>query len=185
MPPKVKFTKERIASVAFDMVRKHGSEFLSARSLAAELGASTAPIFTAFQSIEEVQQAVISKAKELYNSYINKAFSAELPFKETSMQYIRFAADEPELFKLLFMRAAENERISHFFPAGDDNAETILDTVKSSYDIEAEKAKRLFNHLSVYVHGIAVLFAQRQCVFTMDDVSLMLTEVFKALLKED
>ena len=119
MPPKVKFTKERIASVAFDMVRKHGSEFLSARSLAAELGASTAPIFTAFQSIEEVQQAVISKAKELYNSYINKAFSAELPFKETGMQYIRFAADEPELFKLLFMRAAENERISHFFPAGE------------------------------------------------------------------
>ena len=158
---------------------------MSARSLAAELGASTAPIFTAFQSIEEVQQAVISKAKELYNSYINKAFSAELPFKETGMQYIRFAADEPELFKLLFMSAAENERISHFFPAGDDNAETILDTVKSSYDIEAEKAKRLFNHLSVYVHGIAVLFAQRQCVFTMDDVSLMLTEVFKALLKED
>ena len=48
-----------------------------------------------------------------------------------------------------------------------------------------DKAKKLYNHLSVYVHGIAVLFAQKQFVFTMDDVSDMLSEVFNALIRED
>lgn len=185
MPPKVKFSKDKITSVAFNMVRKHGIDFLSARSLAAELGASTAPIFTAFQSIDEVQHAVILKAKELYASYINRALSGELPFKETGLEYIRFAADEPELFKLLFMSSGENHSFTHYFPEGDENADTVLETVKNCYGMEEEKAKSLYNHLSVYVHGIAVLFAQRQCVFTMDDVSSMLTEVFKALTKEE
>ena len=185
MPPKVKFSKEKIATVAFEMVRKHGIDFLSARSLAAELGSSTAPIFTSFQSIEEVQRSVIDMAKELYNSYINQALSSELPFKESGMQYIRLAAEEPELFKLLFMRGSESEQYSHFFPSGDENANAILDIITNNHGISFDKAKKLYNHLSVYVHGIAVLFAQKQFVFTMDDVSEMLSEVFNALIRED
>ena len=185
MPPKVKFTKEMIASVAFDMVRKHGAELLSARGLAAELGSSTAPIFTAFDSIEEVRDQVIFKARKLYKDYLEKASLAERPFKEMGMQYIRFAADEPELFKLLFMGGDEEKEATHYLPDGDENSEMILNTVESLYGMSKEKAMKLYNHLSVYTHGLAVLFAQRCRVFTMEDVNVMLTEIFNALTKED
>ena len=65
MPPKARYTKEQIVDAAYELVRRNGKGYLSARSLAAELGTSTAPIFTAFSSIEELQYAVTERAKAL------------------------------------------------------------------------------------------------------------------------
>ena len=58
MPPKVKFSREEILSAAYELVRKNGKDALSARSLASALGVSTAPIFTAFESIDALTDAV-------------------------------------------------------------------------------------------------------------------------------
>lgn len=184
MPPKVRYTREEIADKAYELVRKHGLEILSARSLAAELGTSTAPIFTAFANIEEVQNVCIDRAKALYTSYLRDGLNQPIPFKGAGIKYVEFAKDEPELFKLLFMGEDDSEEYSHFFPAEDENNTAVLNTVKSNYSLADEKAKRLYNHLSVYTHGLAVIYAQRRCVFTMEDVSRMLTEIFNALSKE-
>ncbi len=184
MPPKAKFSREEILSVAFEMTRKHGIEFISARSLAAELGVSTAPIFTAFQSIDELTSAIADKAKARYGAYLEVGLKEELPFRGAGVAYICFAKEEPKLFSLLFMGEENEETPSHYFPA-DDNSDTILQMVMKNYGLSEEKAKRLFNHLSVYAHGLATLFARGRCVFTMDDVRNMLSEVFFALTREE
>lgn len=183
MPPKGLYTMEQILEIAFETVRKHGMNILTARGLAAELRTSTAPIFTAFKSIEEIQSLVIEKAKQLYVSYLNAGLQLTPPFKGAGLKYIQFAKDEPELFKLLFMQGDENEEITHFFPAPDENTRAVLNALKSSHGLNEEFARRIYNHLSVYAHGLAVLYAQRRCVFTMEDVDLMLTEVFAALVR--
>lgn len=184
MPPKAKYTKEQITDVAYEMVRKYGEEFLSARNLAAELGTSTAPIFTAFASIEEVQLSVANKAKELYGTYLKEGLQETPPFKGAGLKYIQFAKDEPQLFKMLFMRSDDAEEISHYFPAKDENETMVRGTVEQNYSLNTEDAMRLYNHLSVYAHGLAVLYAQGRCVFTDEDVSRMLSEVFSALMKQ-
>lgn len=187
MPPKARYTKEEILDVAYSMVKKHGMQILSARSLAAELGTSTAPIFTAFQSIEEIQCLVIEKAKELYQEkYINEGLKQTPPFKGAGLKYVQFAKDEPELFKVLFMQSdnLDESNATHFLPSGDENAGAVLGAVQGSYGLEGEDARSLYNHLSVYTHGLAVLYAQHRCVFTMEDVSRMLSEIFIALTKE-
>lgn len=183
MPPKRKFTKEQIADVAFAYVRTQGIESLTARSLAAALGTSTAPIFTVFHSIDEVIQRVKDKAGALYMSYIDAGMSQQLPFKGAGLQYIQFAKDEPQLFKLLCMQE-DQSGVTHFLPEREPNTQRILQTVENAYGIPEERARRLYNHLSIYTHGLAVLYAQRQCVFTMEDVSRLLTEMFLALKKE-
>ena len=181
MPPKPKYTKEEIFETAFCIVKENGMSCLTARSLAFELGTSTAPIFTAFSSIEEIQNLIIDRAWKIYSEeYFNVGFSGSLPFKGAGLKYIQFAKDYPELFKILFMQG-KGEEFTHFFPKGDPNAPTIIKTVKNNYKLDENKAKGLYNHLSVYVHGLAVMYAQGQCVYTMEDVSEMLSEVFNAL----
>ncbi len=182
MPPKAKYTREEMTEIAYELVRAQGKEALHARSLATALGTSTAPIFTAFDTIEELQQAVLEKAKEKYREYLQRGLSAELPFKGAGLQYIRFAKEEPNLFKLLFMGAGDDKTVSHYMPAHDENEPLVRGTVEQAYGMSEEQAKRLYNHLSVYVHGIAVMYAQGGCVFTDEDVSNMLSEVFKALI---
>lgn len=185
MPPKAKYTRDEILEKAFSMVRKHGPDILTARSLAAELGTSTAPIFTAFDSTEELQSSVIKKAEELYARYADEGMRAPLPFKGCGLKYIQFAKDEPELFKLLFMRGDDRDESTHFLPTDYKYCDDVLGAVKSKYPLPAEGAARIYNHLSVYTHGLAVLFAHNSSVFTMDDADRMLSEIFNALLKEE
>ena len=183
MPPKAKYTKEQILHIAYEFVRKEGIENLTARNLAKELGTSTAPIFTAFKNIEELQEQVNKRAWELYSEYIKKGMEFDIPFKGTGLMYIRFAKDEPKLFKMLFMRGNGNNSPSHYFPAGDNNEPAVRGTIEDKYGLDKERAKKLYNHLSVYVHGIAVMYADGLCVFTDEDVSRMMSEIFMALTK--
>ena len=158
-------------------------DILTARGLAAELGTSTAPIFTAFQNIEELENLVFKKARDLYATYADEAMNSALPFKECEKKYIQFAKDEPELFKLLFMGSCDDTP-THFFPSTYEFCDDVLGILESKPAINKEKAFALYNHLSVYAHGLAVLYAQHNCTFTMEDVDRMLSEVFYALTKE-
>lgn len=45
MPPKFKFTKEKIIDVCFEMARKDGIKTITARGVAAALGSSAKVIF--------------------------------------------------------------------------------------------------------------------------------------------
>ena len=58
MPPKPKFTKEEIVQTALSVVSEKGVEALTAKELGDALGSSARPIFTAFNSMKEVQDAV-------------------------------------------------------------------------------------------------------------------------------
>lgn len=185
MPPKAKYTAEQIIDTAFDMVRESGMSALSARSLAKRMGTSTGPIFTAFDTIEEVQEEVVNRAKALYSKYLQEGLSQNPAFKGAGMKYIQFAKDEPELFKLLCMNGPIPEEITHFMPANDANAPLVLSVIQSSHGISEGEARKLYNHMSVYAHGLATLFALKRSVFTMEDVSRMLSEVFTAFIKEN
>ena len=180
MPPKRKYTKEEIVEIAFSLVREKGEAALSARTLAGALHTSTAPIFTEFSSVEEVYIAVIERAKMLYRQYIEKGLSQPIPFKGAGRAYISFAKEEPMLFRMLFMRTDDARATTHYMPSGDDNEGAVRVSLKSYWKMNDDDSKSLYNHMSVYCHGIAVLFAQGSRIFSDEDVDAMLSEAFYA-----
>ena len=105
MPPKAKITKDEITKAALELVRKEGTDAINARSVATALCCSTQPIFSNFTTMDELQGAVKKAAYEHYLALLNnEAEEGKYPkYKAFGMAYIRFAKDEPELFKLLFM----------------------------------------------------------------------------------
>ena len=180
MPPKAKYTKQQITDVAYELVRKQGKDALSARSLAAELGTSTAPIFTAFSSIDELLCEVRERAARLYAEYASRVPDGVPKFKAAGLGYIRFAKEEPQLFKLLFMCSDDEQ--THYFPAKYEYEPLVRGHVEE-YGYDSERARRIYNHMSVYAHGLAVMYAQGQCIFCDEDVDRMLSELFAALTK--
>lgn len=58
MPPKAKFTKKQITKAALSVVSQKGAQALTVKELGAALGTSTTSIFTVFDSMQEVQEAV-------------------------------------------------------------------------------------------------------------------------------
>lgn len=184
MPPKAKFTKKEIIDAALEIVRNEGFPALTARALGSKLGSSARPIFTLFQSMEEVQQAVIDAAKTLYREYVQRGLSDNPAFKGVGTQYILFSVNEPKLFQLLFMgEHTDVPELSDVLPIIDENYDEILSSVKDGYGLPRETAEKLYRHLWIYTHGIAALCATKTCRFTSEEISTMMTEVFIGLLK--
>lgn len=185
MPPKAKFTREEIINAAFDLTRAQGLEALTARALGEKLGSSARPIFSVFNSMEEVHSEVLNAARRLYTDFINRGLRQTPPFRGVGIEYIRFAIDEPKLFMLLFMSEQEEKpSINSILPVIDENYPQILKSIKNSFGLEDEQAKRLYRHLWIYSHGIAVLCATKLCSFTADEIEDMLTEVCVALIRK-
>ncbi len=186
MPPKAKFTREEIVAAGLEIVREEGIEALTARALGARLGSSPRPVFTVFESMDEVVNEVRLSVKRLYASYIDRGLKAEIAFKGVGTQYILFAIKEPKLFQLLFMEEQESvPSISGVLPLIEENYDRIVRSVQESYGLDSGAAKKLYRHLWIYSHGIATLCATGMCRFTAEEISGMMTEVFKGLLGVD
>ena len=111
MPPSSKIKRENILAAAVELTRQSGAAALNARALAQYLGCSTQPIFSNYGSMEALKVEVIRYAGETYGRFVaeDMASGKYPPYKASGMAYIRFAAEERELFKLLFMRDRTGE----------------------------------------------------------------------------
>ncbi len=179
MPPKFKFTRDEMISAALNITRRNGLTGLTARALAAELGCSVKPVFGLFKNMEEVHQEVFSSAYKLYQSYLREdmAEGKYPPYKASGMAYIRFAKEERELFKLLFMRDRSQEKI-------EENREEIrplLDLIKQNLGLGEEDAYLFHLELWVYVHGIATMIATSYLDWDDEFVSRVLTDAYMGL----
>lgn len=183
MPPKAKFTRKEILDMALTLTKEQGIDAVTARELGKRLGSSARPIFTVFESMEEVREQVIIQAKELYGQYVEEGLKNQLAFRGVGIAYIRFAREQPRLFQLLFMSVSrEAADISMILPVIDEHYERILQSVQEPYGLDRQAAEKIYQHLWTYTHGIATMFATGLCSCTMPQLEERLTEVFKGLL---
>lgn len=181
MPPKQKVTKEDIVLAAINLVRKNGVESINARSVAAEIGCSTQPIFSNYATMEELKQDIIKISYEKYMEYIlsYKAPEGCPAYKNTGLAYITYAKNERELFKLLFMRHRTREE----YIKKDSSVKSVIDMIISSTDLSQNEAEIIHTEMWIFVHGIATMIATDYLEISDDDISFMLTDMYQGLLK--
>ena len=185
MPPKCKFTRSEIIQAALDIARTEGISFMTARALGTKLGSSSKPIFSIFDNMEEVQTEVKKAAKALYAEYVKRGLREKPAFKGVGIQYISFAMKEPKLFQLLFMSEQPDKTgVSSVLPIIEDSYDEILQSVKSNYELNESDAEKLYRHLWIYTHGMAVLYATNMCTFSSEEMDRMLTEVCMSILNK-
>jgi AcrR family transcriptional regulator len=184
MPPKQKFTKDAIISAALEITKREGITALTARRLGAELNSSARPIFTVFQNMVEVHNKTIQGARALYNEYVEKGLAEPNPFKGVGKAYIQFARFEPKLFQLLFMtECGAVPELSDVLSMIDENSNKILATIKKEYGLEDTNARKVYQYLWIFTHGIATLYATGVCQFKESDISTMLDDVCRSVLQ--
>lgn len=183
MPPKAKFTKEQITKAALGVVSEKGAQALTAKELGAALGTSTTPIFTVFNSMQEVQDAVMLAAMERFEEYAHKAAHIKPVFKQVGMQMILFAKAEPKLYQLIFMSSiSEAQTFDDIYAHLGCLADECLDVLQKDYDLELDNAKTLFEHVWIHTFGIGALCATGMCDFSKEQIAQMLTQDFTAMM---
>lgn len=183
MPPKAKFTKEQITKAALCVVSEKGAQALTAKELGAALGTSTTPIFTVFNSMQEVQDAVMLAAMERFEEYAHKAAHIKPVFKQVGMQMILFAKEEPKLYQLIFMSSiSEAQTFDDIYAHLGSLADECLNVLQKDYDLSKADAKTLFEHVWIHTFGIGALCATGMCDFSHEQIAQMLTQDFTAMM---
>lgn len=182
MPPKVKISKEDIIRAAVELASTGGAQAIGARNIAAALNCSTQPIFSNFAAIEEVKVAVLQEAEAMCAEYIKREVASERypVYKASGMAYIRFAKEQKELFKLLYMR----DRTGESTPSEDAFFDDMRALVQSNTGLDRTDAQLFHLEIWAYVHGIAVMFATGFLDLDWELVSKMLTDAYQGLRKQ-
>ncbi len=158
MPPRVKITKEQIVDAAVSIIRKSGLDGLNARALAQELHCSTQPILYAFATMEELKRAAYRRVDLLHTDYLMDTPPDRDPLLGIGLNYIRFAVEEPQLFRFLFQSgyAAEKNLLEMI-----DSAELtpVLDAMREGLGMDRQKTKDVFLTLALFAHGYASIHA--------------------------
>ena len=172
MAPKNKFTKGEMVAAAVRVVRSGGIGALTAKTLADALGTSTQPIFTAFGSMDGVRQAVYAAAVRVYGGYTDAGLREKIPFFGVGMQYIRFAREEPELYRLLFLTQdaefSAMRAMAHL-------QEAVRPTLMRIYRVTAAEADRYFRDLWLVVHSLSTLIVTGDCPYSDREIGQILT----------
>ena len=157
MPPIVRFSREAVLNAAYQLIRREGPHALNARAVAKALGGSTQPIFRLFAGMEELKQAVTELALTTWKDCLReRLLGSAFPYLTIGMSFLLFARDEPELFKLLFMR----DRVSDG-SCTDYNVNWGIPLIEDSVKVDIETARKLYERNWLYCYGLAVSIATK------------------------
>lgn len=158
MPPTVRFTRDAVLHAACQLMRREGMESLNARAIAKELGGSTQPIFRLFTNMEDLRRELILYVARQFQAHAEADMAqSDSPYIQLCTTYLLYGRDEPELFKLLFMR----DRVSEGQYSDQTNFDLVFNIIKKETPLDDETAMRFFERTWLFIHGLAVCIATK------------------------
>lgn len=181
MPPTVRFTRDAVLHAACQLMRREGIEALNARAIAKELGGSTQPIFRLFTNMEDLRRELILYVARQFQAHAEADMAqSDSPYIQLCTTYLLYGRDEPELFKLLFMR----DRVSEGQYSDQTNFDLVFNIIKKETPLDDETALRFFERTWLFIHGLAVCIATKY-ISCQDERYLisMVKEAYNAAVK--
>lgn len=167
-----------ILNTAFDIARISGLDKVSNREIAKRLNCSIRPIYYQFRDVQEMNSELIKKIWQYFYDYIFTKRNENIPdYKKTGINYIDFACNEKELFKILFMT---NDK---YLPDDDENFKKISMFIKESGKVKENEIKTFHYKMWIFTHGLASLIATNAIKISKKEISDLLTEEFNALIE--
>ena len=153
-----------ITDAVVEVVRQKGFENINARTVSGQLHCSTQPVMYHFTTIESLKRAAYAKADHLHSEYLMNNLSDQDPVLGIGLNYIRFAVDEPQLFRFLFQSgyAEENNLLEMVDSEG---LAPVLAAMQEGAGLSMEKSRDVFITVALFAHGYASLIANNHLEF--------------------
>lgn len=184
MPPKTKITREMIVDAAFALARTGGVENINARSVSRRLNCSTQPVLYCFGSMDEVKRAAYAKADAFHTEYLMRACaSRDNVLLSIGLRYIRFAREEPQLFRFLFQSgyAAEHSVLEMV------EAEAllpVLSAMQGAMGLTLPQTRHVFLTIALFAHGYASLLANNGMAYDEEVIAAHLERAYRGAVLE-
>lgn len=180
MSARRKIQKEDIIQESVSIVAKEGINALNARKIAKNLGCSTQPLFYIYENMDDLKKDVMNEIVKIFDIEVLKSETGQLEYKDIGINYIRFAKEEPELFKIMFNRKINEGAFDFIDLTG--SAKTILETISKQTGMSNEDAKQFHLRMWLYVNGIASLAANQTVEFNDGEIAELLKDQYVSML---
>jgi AcrR family transcriptional regulator len=163
MPKPVTFTRESILIAAFDIFALEGLQAISARGIASRIGASTAPVYSCFSSIDEIRSELMQISLRRLLEYTEKEYTPDY-FLNIGVGLLEFVKDYPRVYRAMFLEEEGNREIFEQFRLKNRVQMRKEPTISAFSEAQLEN---ILAKLTVYTHGLAALI----CANMLDDTS--------------
>ena len=182
MPTTVKISKEKILDAALSITRSKGIECVSNRELAKYLNCSIRPIYYQFKNVEELNIELYKKIEKYFYKYLMDNMNDKMPlYKQVGVNYIKFAKEETNLFKILFM-SKYDLLPKEFISKDDEDYKELTKIIKISTNLNEEDISSFHIKMWLFAHGIATLVATNTIKLTDNQIKDLLSKEFQALM---
>ena len=164
MPPKTRITKDMIIQAAVEVARQSGHENINARTVSEQLHCSTQPVMYHFSTIDAMKRAAYAQVDHLHSEFLMTIPPEQDPILGIGLNYIRFAVEEPQLFRFLFQSgyAEENNLLEMVDSEG---LAPVLAAMQEGAGLSMEKSRDVFITVALFAHGYASLIANNHLEF--------------------
>lgn len=153
--PKQRITKEMVVQAAFEIAREKGLENVLVKEIAAKLGCSVQPVYCYCSNMDGLRQEVVAYTGKFLKEYLRAHMDNRDPFRSIGSAHARFAREEPQLYRLYFLRKRENiHSIEDIFR--EDADPRAAEAAVRQYGISLEKAEKL--HLNMMIYNVGISF---------------------------
>lgn len=184
MPPKAQFSREQILDAAFAMVQEQGLERLTARGLAKRLGCSTSPIYSAYATMQQLEDDICQRSVELMLQYQTQDRIGS-PLVDLCLGYLLFAREHRQLFRDMFLNKQEISQhgLQMRAMAYEQIMSKMANREPALRGVGPEKALELIQIIMTYTHGLAMQTCMgAQCLPDQPALVERLRRVIEALL---
>ena len=178
MPPKTRITEDRIITAAIEVVRQSGFENINARTVSGQLHCSTQPVMYHFSTIDNLKRAAYRQADRLHSEYMMNVPPGRDPVLAIGMNYVRFAVEEPQLFRFLFQSGYAEEN-SLLEMVDSEALAPVLAAMQEGAGLSLQKTKDVFITVAMFAHGYASIIANNHLEFDEKLIAEHLTRTWK------
>ncbi|NME35745.1 MULTISPECIES: TetR/AcrR family transcriptional regulator [Fusobacterium] len=164
MSRKIVFYKKKIFNKAFEIFLEEGMDKVTARNIAKIVNCSTTPIYSYYQSMEELKKELINHLLEVIKKYTDYSYT-ENEYINQSIGFCRFAKERKKIFLSIHRDKEFLENIILNFSKKDEN-----------YNLE---------NWWIFVYGYSVLIGNSYISPDLDEIKNTLITNQNIILKKN
>ena len=181
--PKQRITKEMVVDAAFEIARNSGMEQVLVKNIADKIGCSVQPIYSYCKNMDGLRQDVIEQVNRFIQEYVASHISKDDLFRSTGRSYIRFAQEEPHLFRIFILHQRKGISSLNDLYQSETNPHTA-EVIARNLNISVERAKQLHLNMLIYTIGIGTVFSVTTPGISTEEIYTQQEIAYEAFLKQ-
>ncbi len=183
----------RVLEAARALFLEGGAGAVTMRSVAERVGVSATALYRHFENKEALLEAVVNSGFETFGGYLYRALEAPTPEQRLSGSgeaYLRFALEQPQMYRTIFMTPRPDAGPDSGGPHADSTFRFLVDRVRECLGaglLKEGDPEELALTIWAHVHGLVSLHIACSLGKTDEEFKLLyghsLQRLFSGLLK--